>query len=454
MKRESLVERFRAHIAERRLFPDPGLALVAVSGGPDSVALLDLLHGVAPDLGLSLAVVHVDHGIDDRSADVAELVLGLAVRYGLRGHLSVHALGPGTSETTARDVRYEALRGWQAWLGARYLVTAHHADDQIETVLFRLLRGSGMAGLSGITERGADGLVRPLLPFGRDELRGWLASRDTPLPSHEDPANVDQRHDRSWIRVEALPFLRRRFGEMVDRNLGDLGRHARADRDAWSAALRAFPGLGLAVEDGAVQVDRSPLREYDSTLAGALLRAAAREVGCVIGTRRSTRLLDFARQGSSGKRLDLGHHWVAEIAFERLRIFRIEDGAAVEPGRVAVWGEAAEGRVQWGRWTIEWKREAAGRAERVAHTTWVTEGAGVVRALRRGDRVHPLRGRGRRPLRRLLMEGRVPRSLRTAVPIVARDDRILWIPGICRADTDMPVSGETALRLDAYAAGD
>src|SRR6185503_8761872 len=101
--------------------------------------------------------------------------------------------------------RYRWLRTIQESRAARYLVTAHHRDDQIETVLLRVLSGSGLAGLAGIASRGRDGLVRPLLPFGREELSAHIAERG--LPHHDDPANRDPRHLRSWLRTAIIPRL-------------------------------------------------------------------------------------------------------------------------------------------------------------------------------------------------------------------------------------------------------
>jgi len=163
----SLPARVLAHIRENRLFREPGEALVAVSGGADSVALLDFLSDTASDLGLSLVVAHVDHGIQSDSPTVRQSVAALAEKYGLPFESAELHLGPDTTETEARRARYAWLREVQKRRGAKYIVTAHHEDDQVETILLRGLRGSAPAGLAGISPRGRGGLVRPLLPFTR-----------------------------------------------------------------------------------------------------------------------------------------------------------------------------------------------------------------------------------------------------------------------------------------------
>jgi tRNA(Ile)-lysidine synthase len=338
----------------------------------------------------------------------------------------------------------------QREVGARYLATAHHADDQIETVLWRILRGSGLAGLSGIAPTGAGGLVRPLLPFRRWELREWLDERSGAatggVPIYEDPANLDRRHDRVWIRHELLPFLKSRFGEQIESRLLDLAWHAASEKKAWSALLRQMRDLEVRFFPGGVELDWENLVHLPEDLGAAVLRAAAREVGLVLGPRRSLRVLAFARAAGSGKVLELGAGWVAERCFGRLR-FSTTDSfpALVEP---TVWGEVPAGEIVWASWVLSWRPEKAGKVTRQGMLTWVTPGPGMLRSFRPGDKMVPLGGVGHRKVRRLLMEARIPRSERRGYPLLVRGSEILWLPGVCRSVVDVPPEGSDATRLE------
>ncbi|HET9726966.1 MAG TPA: tRNA lysidine(34) synthetase TilS, partial [Gemmatimonadales bacterium] len=233
----TLLEDFAAHLAALRL--PPGRALVAVSGGPDSVVLLHLLHATRKLHRLGLVVAHFDHGIHPESAAVAAAVRALAARYGLPYVEGRGALGLAAAETTARSARYAWLEATRFQLGADLVVTAHHADDQVETVLMRALKGSGPAGLAGMaSRRGA--LVRPLLPFRRAALLRYLRAEG--LTAWGDPANQDPRHLRAWLRGDVLPFLRARLPG-VDDALLRLGRQAARGRAAWNAVIELLPGL-------------------------------------------------------------------------------------------------------------------------------------------------------------------------------------------------------------------
>ena len=441
----SLPARVLAHIRESRLFREPGEALVAVSGGADSVALLDFLSDTASDLGLSLVVAHVDHGIQSDSPTVRQSVAALAEKYGLPFESVELHLGPDTTETEARRARYAWLREVQQRRGAKYLVTAHHEDDQVETILLRALRGSAPAGLAGIAARARGGLVRPLLPFTRRELQGYATERG--LPMHDDPANRDPRHLRSWVRATLLPLLNERLGARLRRDVLAQGRHAASDRRAWDQMLDLVPALALTVERERFTVARACVCGYDSALSVALLRAAARRVGLVVGPAHARRLVELA-QRPSGRRLQLGDGWWAEVAFDTVHVSR-DGGPDVVCALEHVWPTGEQGTARFGEFEITWAPAAAPPTiERATWTTWVDAAEWQVRAPARGDSLVPLGGVGHRPLKRLLMEARVPRSERPRYPVVSRGETILWVPGICRSAEAVPAPGTRAVRLD------
>ena len=439
----ALVERVRAHAS--RLFPEPGLALLAVSGGGDSLALLDLFATLGPALGLTLLVAHADHGIAQGSDAVARAVERQArERYGLATVVGRLALGAGTSETRARAARYGFLRAVQAERGARYLLTAHHADDQVETVLLRVLRGSAPAGLRAITARGPRGLVRPLLPFAHAELLAHAERAG--LEVAHDPANRDPRHLRSWVRTVLLPVVGERMGPAATRALLDVARHAGREVRAWDAVLDVLPGLALRVAEGRFEVAGAVLRGYDNVLAGSILRAAAARAGLHVAPASAARLARFVGRAASGRRLALGDGLTAEVAFDTLTVGR----DLPVPGAVAL--EAVAGETSFGGYALAWRAEPAPAAvPRGGWTTWLAAGGLVVRGPRSGDALTPLGGVGRRKVARLLMEARVPRSRRAAYPVVTSGDDVVWIPGVCRAAARIPDPGREAVRVDARA---
>jgi tRNA(Ile)-lysidine synthase len=433
-----LFDRFRAHIASLALPEGP--ALVAVSGGLDSVVLLDLLHRTATPCR-ELVVAHADHGIHPDSTSVARQVAARAAELGLRCELGRLALGAEAGETSAREARYAWLFALREQVGAAVIFTAHHADDQTETVLMRALEGSGPGGLSGM--RPVSGAVaRPLLRFQRVELARY--ARERRLPVWVDPANSDPGHLRSWIRCDLLPSIRKRLPD-VDAKLRRLGSHAAREREAWRQAIDHFPGLDPRAERGGISVAAAPLRAYDSALAHTVLIAAARRAGFAMGSRRAASVLRLAAAGVSGREVPLGGGWRAELVFDRIRIVRGEEPAASE----ALALEGRSGEQLWGEWRISWRPEAAPeRQQRAARTAWFESDALVVRPWAPGDKVRPLAGTGRRLVVRCFQDARVPRRSRTCWPVLAARDLVVWVPGVCRSDALLPPAGAEALRVD------
>jgi tRNA(Ile)-lysidine synthase len=441
-----LAGRLSDHLERTGLLAGPGLALLAVSGGPDSMAMLDLLAGLAPVRALTLHVVHADHGIHPRSAEVAATVAETALRrYGIESDVGHLDLGPDVSETRARTARYGFFRHIQRRREARWLVTAHHADDQAETVLLRILRGTAPVGLAGIRASGPGGLVRPLLPFRRRELAGHAAAAG--LPAFSDPANSDPRHMRSWVRTVLLPTIEERLGGRAMDALLGVARHAAEETAAWDALLDTLPGLGARSAEGSADVARSVVAGYDKPLAVRVLRAVAARAGLRLGPRAAGRVVAFAATAASGRRIELGEGLVAEVAFDRLVLTE----AHAPPPAPAVL-EGREGSVAFGSHRIAWRAERSpDRLERGGWTTWIAEGAVAVRIPDPGESLVPLGGIGHREVRRLLMEARVPRRLRSAHPVVTWNGQAAWLPGICRAEAGIPEPGRAAVRIDVTA---
>lgn len=465
-----LPDRFRAALAALAPPLEPGIGLVAVSGGPDSLALLHLLHETRDSHPLELVVGHVDHGIHPDSGAVASRVNRLAESLGLPYHSTRLELGPGTSETAAREARYawlfatldrlasndcggqgapsldrdpddrDAGAGRAGGRGAAGVVlTAHHAEDQAETVLMRLLRGSGPAGLAGMQPRSRR-LVRPLLGERRRVLAEYLAAKG--IAWWIDPANLSPDHLRSWIRGSLLPMLEQRISGVGD-SIVEAARQATLAREAWDRLLDHLP-LEVGPERDGISIASGSLRAYDTALGMALVQALSRRLGHPIGPEAALRALQLVSSEQSGARADLGGGWSAELRFDRLALLRPEEPMG---GPFAIRGQ--EGRARFGPWEVRWSPEVApDRQERRGWTTWLRPGQYEVRAWQPGDRIRPLGGTGSRLVVRCMQEEKVGRSERSGWPVVSSPEGIIWVPGVCRSDMALPAPPTEAVRID------
>lgn len=263
--------------------------LVAVSGGRDSCALLELFRRSADERDLELVVAHVHHGLRGEEADRdADHVEALARAAGLPFHLrrvdpeAPRRSGPSrtrpTLEEAARDLRRAALRQLADETGSAVVATAHHAGDQAETVLLRILRGTGPDGLAGIAPRSGDGrFVRPLLAVAPEQLEAWASANR--LAWREDASNEDLRFRRNRVRHALLPGLASQFNPRILRALVDLAEAARGDRIWIEGVVEAEARRRLRVRDGAVELDLEGWADLPDPLARRVVRRALGEAG-------------------------------------------------------------------------------------------------------------------------------------------------------------------------------
>jgi tRNA(Ile)-lysidine synthase len=237
-----------ADFANRHAVFAPGGRIgIAVSGGADSVFLLHALHELAPRWNLHLSVVHIEHGIrGDASLADAEFVRNLAASFGLAFHLheaNVTA-DPDNLEQAARRARTEFYRSLINAGTVDRIATGHTRSDQAETVLYRILRGSGLAGLAGILPVTDDGQIRPLLELTRAEIEAWLRERG--IAWREDETNQDRAYARNRLRHEILPNLTENFNPRLDDALANLATLARDEEAHWHSVVdRHLAGIAL-----------------------------------------------------------------------------------------------------------------------------------------------------------------------------------------------------------------
>lgn len=266
-----LVGRFAAGIARLR-FGGRRLGL-AVSGGPDSMAMLLLAEAAIPG---HFEVAAVDHGLRPEAADECAMVAQLCAALGVRCEVLQVTVGPGNVQQMARRARYSALAEWAGRQGLSAICTAHHADDQAETLLMRLNRGSGVSGLAGVREAGSIGghsklpVLRPVLSFRRADLR-TVVERAGIIPA-TDPSNADARFDRVRIR-QALADA-----DWIDPvALAASASHLADAEEALAAFAAQLWSAAVSHERGVLRMQPPALREMRLRLAGRAIRELGRE---------------------------------------------------------------------------------------------------------------------------------------------------------------------------------
>ena len=407
--------------------PAPGANwVVAVSGGGDSVCLLRVLHRLAPGLKLRLSVAHLDHGVrGEQARDDARFVQALAESLDLPfdlGHW--RPTRSGHFEADARSARYGWLREVAESRGASAVAVGHTRDDQAETVLHRILRGSGPRGLSGIPFRRALGpsiaLVRPLLDVTRREIRDELARLEQSC--REDPTNDDVSRTRARIRNDLIPQLAADYNPQVVAALARLAALAAAEREALDALIRPIEADAVrSVDRAGIVLDRRVLGSQSPFVIAEIIRRAWRAAGWPEQAMTAGRWERIAEQVASGRpsAAHIGEGVTLRVAQDMIIL---ERDCAPDP--IIPMILEAPGAV--GRLTAELVDGSSSYDEIIDLDNVLFPL--VVRPPAPGDLFAPLGMSGRRvALRDFLRARRVAQSHRRSVPLVCDRKGIIWV---------------------------
>ena len=418
--RAAIERRVRDFIAAHQVL-DPGPVVVACSGGPDSLALLGILHALSAEVGLVLHVAHFDHRMRSSSGRDARLVQRVASDLGLPSQAGA-AARPPRSEGEAREARYRFLRDVARDTGAKAIALGHTRDDQAETVLLHLVRGSGVVGLAAMRPR-RDDLARPLLCLMRADTATYAKAMG--VRPALDPSNRSERHARNLVRLRVLPLLER-LNPKAREALARLAENAGLLADVMRAGAEAALREALVGDDARVVLDLDRLEPADAIASEALALAAERAGAGALSERHRRALVALARGGRGSASLDLPHGVVALREYRRLSIGApLEDAAPPPPATLET------GRVlDWGAWRFALGDAAGARLSLRARVAVADEF--VVRAWRSGDRL--VRG-GK--VQDVLTDAKVPRRERGRYPVVVtQSGEVVWVPGLAQASRE------------------
>lgn len=446
-----MLEQMKKTILAHHMLPEGSSVLVGVSGGPDSTALLHALSRIAPTHGWKVAAVHVNHGLrGENSRGDEKYVRTCCEHWQIPCHVEqvgvrqVLAQKGGNKQAVARSLRYAAFLRVARRVGAECLALAHQADDQVETLLMRLIRGTGPAGLAGIpATREWRGLriVRPLLEVWRSDVEAYCTRYG--LTPRLDESNRDPRHTRNRIRHHLLPGLES-YNSRVKEVLFQLAHLAADEEKHWASLVekearrvitdsgqqwfevdtRAFLELGVALQRRVIKLILNCLVEDDEN-----------ETVTLDGVERIRRLA-MSSDPSGETALPGGVR--AERIYRQLRILkaasaaRDEEGEKMAPTRLPIPGEVRypAGRIRV--WTDS-RPPFSPTKDRALFDLDQLEAAPVVRPRRPGDRVQPLGMNGTKKVKEALIDAKVPRRLRDGIPLLTCGEEVIWVPGVVRS---------------------
>ena len=416
--------------------------IVSVSGGADSMALLSLLNGLEPTYRLKLIVAHVNHQLRGKeAARDARFVERYADKLGLPFHkadVDVKALKRRTGlspQHAARQLRHSVLRSLHRSLAATHIALGHTADDQAETLLMRLLRGGGPAGLAGIPAKRMP-FIRPLLQMHRRSILEYLQAAG--IPWVEDSSNASRNYLRSRIRLDLMPTLRT-YHPNIGQRLNLVADMLRADNDLLEQQTEALAKQALSWKIGNMMlaIRRAPFAAAPLAMQRRLLRYALDRLprSGNAGFRDVEALRRFAiNKDKIGRRLTLAGQLIAERHDDVIMLWQARTLPPTSlsvllpvPGTLTLHGLALSLTAKAPGLTQGWQEQAGPRRVFVdvdAAASWLS-----IRFPQPGDRFHPLGAAGSQKLQNFFVNSKVPKAMRPYVPLVLSGTKILWVVG-------------------------
>lgn len=448
-----MMEKVRQTVADGDMAPAGRAILVGVSGGPDSVALLHVLHRMIKDLGIRLGIAHFHHNMRGRDADAdARFAANLSEKLNVSFY---YEKNPGTSarqsglspEEMLREARYEFLQRIAHDHGFDKIAVGHHADDNAEQILLNLLRGSGPLGISGIPPvRGH--IIRPLIRVTRDEILAYLSAYR--LDYRMDPTNADARFLRNRIRHDLMPMLKTHYNPNLTETLARLGSILKTDNDWLDRLVRPIWEQALRIEEpGRIVLSIPEIIRHHPAAQRRVMRCALERVKQNLRKIRYAHIeavIDLIRRETRG-RLDLPDRIRAvcrpgELVFEK----------CAAPLRAA---EGPARQIQFAY--LFYDKDIAGRPiyikeiDRFLMLTKIHDGpaqdpAGpgpcvaffdwdrlvfplVLRNHQPGDRFVPLGLSGTQKLSDFFINHKIDRRKRSMIPVLVSGEDIIWVAG-------------------------
>ena len=421
--------------------------VVAVSGGPDSVALLHVLDSLKGIYRLRLHVAHLEHGIrgEESRGDmqfVEELCRRLSLPFTARSEdVPALAASRGLSlEAAARKVRYAFLKEVSDEVKAEKIATGHNANDQAETLLLNLLRGAGMAGLSGIRPAMNGKIIRPLIESSRREIEEYVGEKH--LDFRLDSSNLDERMERNKVRRVLLPLIEKEFNPGI---IDALSRSASIFSTMNMYLIeRVEEALDLCSksEDGRITIDLEAFDELPRAVKLFSLYTVVRSLegdDQVVSFDILNAVLNLAARSKSGSRVEIGSGIVAMKEFGKLVIGRDVALANRYDVRLEVPGTTRVGAADCIFETeILSERPGTGEIYRSGDTAYFDFGGIelplIARSWREGDKFVPFGLSGTKKVHDVFIDEKVAASRRTMIPIICDGEGIIWVAGVRRAE--------------------
>lgn len=457
----NIENRFKTFITENKLIEKGDGIVVGLSGGPDSVCLLNMLCSVREELNLKLSAVHINHMLRGAEADGDEeyskkLCSKLNVEFFSRKiDINKYAAEKGlSSEEAGREVRYECFEEIMKKLNYNKIATAHNANDQAETILMRIMRGTGLEGLGGIPVKRDEIYIRPILFMLREEIENYCKVNN--LETRIDSTNLQRIYSRNKIRLDILPYMKENFNPDVVQAINRMALLLQDDNDFIEKEVDKIYNSFCTYKDNTVTLSKEIFNEERAVLNRVIRRAILQISGSIYNVQLKN-IEDIYNLGSLGtnKKIDLPNGVVAENIYGNVVLKKRQNTKnKVEQDDINILKEDVfDKKILFGNYEMTFEKIENKQNIKFNKSNLIKyfdfnkiNGNIIIRSRKNGDKIIPLGMSGSKKLKDLFIDMKIPKELRDEIPIVQFDEEVAWVVGL-KVSNNYKITNQTTAIL-------
>ena len=439
-----MLDKVIEYIKENEIIKQGDKILVALSGGPDSVCLLHILHRLKEPFNLKLGAIHINHMLRGEEADNDEkYIIKLCDELGINHYvkrIDIEYVARDTNvslEVAGRNERYKAFEKIREKYEYDKIAVAHNANDQAETVLMRIMRGTGLEGLTGIKSKRIDGIIRPILCLNRQEIEEYCEKNN--LNPRIDASNYERTYSRNKVRLDILPYMKENFNKDIIDTLNRMTLLLQKDNEFIEEYSNKCYNIYCENYGEKIKVSKNLFeKEMDSIITRVLIRVF-KEISNSYQNFEMKHIYEVVNlaKKSTGKKLNLTNKIICENLYGDI-IFSKEDKPKekIEDNEVKINKDDIFNKVIFDDYTIRFEVVENKNKVEFSKNNLIKlfdydniEKEIIIRYRKDGDKITPLGMNGSKKLKDIFIDLKIPREKRDTIPIVCFDDNISWVVG-------------------------
>lgn len=438
-----ITNRVLDYIYDNKLLVSGDKVVVGVSGGPDSICLLEVLYMLRERIGISIAAAHINHMLrgDEANKD-EEYVREFCERrdiqfFSKRIDIAKFAKDEKMStETAGREARYEFFNEVMDKLSFNKIATAHNANDQVETILMRMMRGTGLDGLTGIPVKRDDRYIRPILFLQREEIEKFC--EDNKLMPRIDKSNLEREYSRNKIRLDIIPYMKENFNSDIIMAINRMANILQEDNELVNQVIKEYFERYCINKDGYIIIKK----ELFDTKSVAINRVIKLSASIVSGSMYDLELkhINYIKQLASlgtSRRIDLPNGMYAENIYGDIYIRRKVEFTKDNQDEMIIEKSLDKNEIQFKKYNMKFEVIDNKKNIKFDDNRLIKyfnydkiNGNIIIRSRKDGDRIIPLGMNGSKKLKDIFIDSKIPAGDRDSIPIIQFGDDIAWVVGL------------------------